>query len=323
MADFEPIVAKWMLATAQLDGENRMGVPLDSVKEESISVRDVSNGNLLKIMVEKAPGKREEAVFTTVGQLVDCDLPPITWKIVKKAVGGQVLQRAAVTGFKSAPFLKGLEILSNLETKLGAAVPRDIPVKATCTTYAENVKDVALVTSTRYFTRARKPIPASDRRPIPSTVDPHGLLARSENEKTAFCTDNIVHYVKLVDNQIVVKDPSSFAVGDLIQLGFAMHAYRMFDVEAGPSFVIKLVLRSLLYLDTPSATKPENANTVIKRKLINDTYEEQHAKRLRRAANPLADRVFAEVIVAPDSSDDEDQGGLNLLDLDISGRTGN
>src|ERR1700743_340554 len=59
-----------------------------------------------------------------------------------------------------------------------------------------------------------------------------------------------------------VKDPASFRYGDVVEVGFAMIAYRSFSQEAGERYKCHLVMRSLTLLDSSIATVSSRVATL-------------------------------------------------------------
>ncbi|KAJ7482144.1 hypothetical protein B0H11DRAFT_1915419 [Mycena galericulata] len=63
-----------------------------------------------------------------------------------------------------------------------------------------------------------------------------------------------IPYLELKNDRPVLKDPAGFRIGDIVELGFALVAYRMPQKEGAPRYICKLVMRTLTLLDT-SLTK--------------------------------------------------------------------
>ncbi|KAJ7760887.1 hypothetical protein DFH07DRAFT_957417 [Mycena maculata] len=110
--------------------------------------------------------------------------------------------------------------------------------------------------NSRYFTASRQ-IPDSARCPFDKRVDPAGVLAKLQTDTIVHCHDNDVAYLQLKDTRLVRKDPAGFRQGDIVEMGFAIVAYRTSKAGEGLKYTCKLALRTLTFLDA-TLTKASN-----------------------------------------------------------------
>ncbi|KAJ7696939.1 hypothetical protein B0H17DRAFT_1130593 [Mycena rosella] len=84
-------------------------------------------------------------------------------------------------------------------------------------------------------------------------VDPSGMLSHHLGNKVAHCINNDIAYLCVKVNQYVKKDPVGFRVGDIVEMGFALIAFRQASRKEDNKQIGKLVLRTLTLLDNSFA----------------------------------------------------------------------
>ncbi|KAJ7321332.1 hypothetical protein DFH08DRAFT_662266, partial [Mycena albidolilacea] len=115
----------------------------------------------------------------------------------------------------------------------------------------------------RYFTVGPN-IPSEARTKFHPKTDPHGVLVRHLSENLAHCFDNdVVMYMVFKGEEwsivapillkglyrYVEKDPGTFKTGDIVEMGFALVAWKKQGKNVGPDWSCMLVLRTLTFLD--------------------------------------------------------------------------
>ncbi|KAJ7434439.1 hypothetical protein B0H11DRAFT_1938646 [Mycena galericulata] len=208
-------------------------------------------------MTPGADNHRQEAILTIVGALNERELPPVKKHDISEHRLKYARQYAKVAGYDSDTFAKALL----------------------------NIQDVAY----KFVTTA----PAGQMEPwMPEMAsDDFGkCLVRTFPRKTGFhLPDTSIQlgywesYLELKNDKPVVKDPASFRIGDIVELGFALIAYRTAQKEGAPRYICKLVMRTLTLLDT-SLTKA----AYIKRHTQSIGSLSKPAKRVLTASNPIA-----------------------------------
>ncbi|KAJ7711527.1 hypothetical protein B0H14DRAFT_2645707 [Mycena olivaceomarginata] len=103
----------------------------------------------------------------------------------------------------------------------------------------------------------------------------------SISEETAHCMDNSVAYLERKNDKLIIKDPAGFREGDIVQLGFAVVAYRTYVEDNIPHYVCKLVTHTLTLLDN-SVTKAVYAKRNARMAAIKlQSIDKAHNKRVR------------------------------------------
>ncbi|KAJ7435614.1 hypothetical protein B0H11DRAFT_2257069 [Mycena galericulata] len=202
------------------------------MKSHKITLKEIMGGSVTKLMLPGSDNHREEAVFTVVGVLKEYDLPPVKRSEISehrvKYARQHDLTYQIVTSFPEG----------RAESWLPNAISDD---------YGSSISS-----NCRYFTVGHN-IPDENRIPFAKYVDPAGVLNRFIKEHVAHCMDNDVSYLELKDDKPVIKDPAGFRAGDVVELGFAIVAYRMIQKDAPEKYVCRLVMRTLTLLDTSLA----------------------------------------------------------------------
>ncbi|KAJ7768040.1 hypothetical protein B0H14DRAFT_2632945 [Mycena olivaceomarginata] len=119
----------------------------------------------------------------------------------------------------------------------------------------------------RYFTVGRN-IPSEARTKFHPMTDPHGVLARHLSENIAHCFNNDVMYMAFKGEEYVEKDPGTFKTGDIVEMGFALVAWKKQGKNVGPDWSCMLVLRTLTFLDGRFTKKAHFAREAYKAQQI-------------------------------------------------------
>ncbi|KAJ7496436.1 hypothetical protein FB451DRAFT_1162588 [Mycena latifolia] len=90
--------------------------------------------------------------------------------------------------------------------------------------------------------------------PFTKYVDPAGILTSHLGKCVMHCEDNHVDYVGMKEKKYIKKDPATFRSGVIMEMGFALVAFRQSIHRESDKHVCKPVLRTLALLDT-SLTK--------------------------------------------------------------------
>ncbi|KAJ7240691.1 hypothetical protein C8J57DRAFT_1527361 [Mycena rebaudengoi] len=100
-------------------------------------------------------------------------------------------------------------------------------------------------TSCRFFTMT-KDAPLDQINDFNKHVDPANVLSNTLAKGIYHCHDNEVQYMDLEGDRLVPKNPSGFRIGDIVELGFSVVAFKGNNDSKA---VVKLVMRSLTFLD--------------------------------------------------------------------------
>ncbi|KAJ7430744.1 hypothetical protein FB451DRAFT_1198705 [Mycena latifolia] len=163
---------------------------------------------------------------------------------------------AELVGYKSDLFSAALSNVQGLMHNLAMFFPEDSVVHwtpdAATTTFGPSV-----ASSCRYFTMGYD-LDKYVHVPFAKYVDPAGILMLHLGKRVAHCEDNHVDYVGMKEKSqylpALKKDPATFRSGDIVEMGFALVAFRQSIHGESEKHVCKPVLRTLALLDT-SLTK--------------------------------------------------------------------
>ncbi|KAJ7508022.1 hypothetical protein B0H11DRAFT_1902335 [Mycena galericulata] len=305
------LVESWGSKLASLEAPvNPDTIAAAKAKVNEITLKEM--GPITKAMTPGADNHRQEAILTVVGVLNECELPPVKKHEISEHRLKYARQYAKIIGYDSDTFAKALLNIQDITYKFVTTAPAG-QMEPWMPDMVSNDFGKSLVSNCRYFTIGRN-IPEAERIPFAQYVDPAGVLGRFIREDVSHCLDNDVAYLELKNDRPVLKDPAGFRIGDIVELGFALVAYRMPQKEGAPRYICKLVMRTLTLLDT-SLTKVGKftvdndmvANVLkaayIKRHAQSASTSSKPAKRVITSSNPIAKRrKFYEEV----NSDDDD-----------------
>ncbi|KAJ7444424.1 hypothetical protein B0H11DRAFT_2250105 [Mycena galericulata] len=279
------LVESWGSKLASLEAPvNPDTIAAAKAKVNEITLKEM--GPITKAMTPGADNHRQEAILTIVGVLNGCELPPVKKHEISEHRLKYARQYAKVVGYDSDTFANALLNIQDVAYKFVTTAPA-CQMEPWMPDMASDDFGKSPVSNCRYFTLGRN-VPEGERIPFAQYIDPAGVLGRFIREDVSHCLDNDVAYLELKNDRI----------GDIVELGFALVAYRMPQKEGAPRYICKLVMRTLTLLDT-SLTKA----AYIKRHAQSAGPSSKPAKRVITASNPIAKRrKFYEEV----NSDDDD-----------------
>ncbi|KAJ7049094.1 hypothetical protein C8F01DRAFT_1266023 [Mycena amicta] len=301
---------------AAFSGPKKIGTPAYSAQASRLAfsapaftIEPVANGALYKAMTVHASGVQLEGIFTLVGVLGEKLLPPMRWDSILASKPANLSQRLTLYGMDSDAFERGIDFINTIDFHLAEKITA--PVKTFLSSSSDSTgRGKSLDIDTRFFTRDRKPIPVELQRAFSPLVDPVGALKSLQTPTLAHCVDNVVHYLAMKEGRVIQHDPAVFVQGDIVEVGFAIHAFRAHSSETGPYYLAKLVMRSVMLLDQRFSKAPNAAALHNhKRKRIADAIvtSERKWKSIKSSANPLAD-LFADDEEGKGEAEDESDG---------------
>nr|GAT44785.1 predicted protein [Mycena chlorophos] len=326
-------MSDWHNKLAALNLKNSIGVAAAEFSATDVVIRDM--GGIFKAMTRKKDGGLVEGIFAVVGCVGDLTFPPVTFPRAKEASKNLLLQQASISGYGSQEFMKAYDFVAEMDDKFATAIlTTPITQFAASSGPIDEEGGMSLTASSRYFTKSKDPLSQHERRAIPPDVDPYGALGRLETTRAAYCTDNVVKYLKIAGSgskyatqqdtrttltciRLVSRDPSLFRPREIVQLKFAVHAFRKFSPEAGPSFTVKLVLRSVVFLDGTIADRIVALERRTLKRKCEDAKKDKtrDQKRQRRGGNPLAD-VDYDAETDSGAETDDTVRGVERMQLD-------
>ncbi|KAJ7280961.1 hypothetical protein C8J57DRAFT_1464295 [Mycena rebaudengoi] len=196
--------------------------PAHLIETDNVCVKETGFPSSDKAVMKEDVMDQREITLTVVGVLQEMNLPAM-----KKANNvAYARQQATIVGLGAESFDKAVEQIAKIAYEVELAFEDS---DATC----------------RYFTTGKEP-PMNQVVDFTKHVDPAGVLSRMLSKGVYHCIDNEVLYLDLEGDKLINKNPSGFRVGDIVELGLSVIAFK------GPrdgKAVIKLVMRSLVFLD--------------------------------------------------------------------------
>ncbi|KAJ7469730.1 hypothetical protein FB451DRAFT_1176969 [Mycena latifolia] len=251
------------------------------------------DGGAKKFMVRVDSG-RAEVILSVVGILKSFDLPPVKKNSISASRVPYARAYAEVVGYKSKHFANAVSTIEGLMYDLATSFAEDSVVHWIPEAQSE-LFGPTLSSGCRYFTTGSE-IEHDTRINFARFVDPASTLGAFIGERVAHCEGNHVAYLGVKKDKFIKKDPASFRIGDVVEMGFAITAFRQAIRGEPDKHVCKPVLRTLTLLD---ATLSKDA---FKARVAASLTSKITAKPKAQPKIPLIrNRAFVEL-----SSDEED-----------------
>ncbi|KAH7906137.1 hypothetical protein BJ138DRAFT_1117847 [Hygrophoropsis aurantiaca] len=227
----------------------------------------------------KATDDKEEAVFTLQGVISDLDLPPLKNRPRAQHVR-HIRQSITLTGLGNQDFEQAVTTLYGLDTLLERQAPPGSIEKWQPTDYAGYT---AIDIQNRYFTPKKfaNGLPSV---PFDDAVDPNGYLKDSVGSELIHTDDNRVEYYSSAVAGAQTVSPSSFRVGDLVEVCLSAV---MAPVNAEKHRMI-VVLRSLALLESRHTMNGDTNREIAKGNIAFRTVVSKLPKRRRAYATDKA-----------------------------------
>ncbi|KAJ7249157.1 hypothetical protein B0H12DRAFT_1234818 [Mycena haematopus] len=209
-------------------------------------VRDVPGGGA-RTVFHGNTGAEIEAVCTVVGALNVKDLPPVPRFQARTTGPKRLRQHATIVGYDSRQFQRALDNIQIVAFEMSRAF-KDDELRIWRPANDEAPTGPALSANCRYFTLGTD-VATSQETAFDGMVDPHDALKDMLASTVHHCYDNEVSYLTMENGTYVSHPPNAFKVGDIVEMGFTISAWRFAANNNGPRFSTSLVLRTLTFLD--------------------------------------------------------------------------
>ncbi|KAJ7259110.1 hypothetical protein B0H12DRAFT_1232096 [Mycena haematopus] len=237
-----------------------------------------------------------EAIFTVVGVLHTKDLPPVNKDKAKGGNAKNLRQHASVIGYNTAHFERAVENIQELSFNMSRLFGED-DIRSWQPTDTSPRNGPSMSANCRYFTLGYG-VSEELKTKFDEKTDPHGVLSNVLSDTVSHCFDNNVTYLALVGDSYQAHDPASFKIGDIVEIGFALVAWKLAQGPQGPTYVSNLVLRSLTFLD----------GTYTKESHINKLKAEQEMYGRNRPGTVVYNQLAVEVAKRKAESSDSVKG---------------
>ncbi|KAJ7939193.1 hypothetical protein B0H13DRAFT_2300946 [Mycena leptocephala] len=249
-------IDSWAAKICTTQGPNTQDtIPAASVDVSTVTCNQTADGKALKAMVPGDGNHRQEAIFTVVGALRKFELPPVRKTDISVGRVKYARQHSVIVGYTNTEFKRSLGVVQEVAYMLSTSLPEG-QMGPWTPDMEDDIYGGCFVTNSRYFTVGRN-IPAE---------------ARVEFGNVA--------YLEMKKDKLITKDPAGFREGDIVQLGFAVVAYRTHVEDNAPHYTCKLVTRLLTLLDnnvTKAAYTKRNTR-VAESKLKSNTNNNKRGK---------------------------------------------
>ncbi|KAJ7251670.1 hypothetical protein C8J57DRAFT_1238498 [Mycena rebaudengoi] len=215
--------------------------PAHMVDIDNITAKELGFLKAQKATMKDCAGDPREITFTVVGMLLDMDIPPNRLNTRNIPF---FLQHATIVGLGTEKFEKAMDKIAQVAVEVELAFEDNNVEPWTPSGGADELGDT-LQTSCRFFTLSKE-APTVQIVVFDKHVDPAGVLTNTLAKGIFHCVDNEVSYMNMEGGRLVPKNPSAFRIGDIVELGFSVVAFKG-SQEARA--VVKLVMRSLIFLD--------------------------------------------------------------------------
>ncbi|KAJ7232388.1 hypothetical protein C8J57DRAFT_1533111 [Mycena rebaudengoi] len=218
--------------------------PAHMVDIDNITAKELGFPKAQKATMKDCAGDPREITFTVIGMLLDMDIPPVKRGRLNTRNIPFFRQHATIVGLGTEKFEKAMDKIAQVAVEVELAFEDNNVEPWTPSGGADELGDT-LQTSCRLFTLSKE-APTSQIVAFDKHVDPAGVLTNTLAKGRFYCVDNEVSYMNMEGGRLVPKNPSAFRIGDIVELGFSVVAFKG-SQEARA--VVKLVMRSLIFLD--------------------------------------------------------------------------
>ncbi|KAJ7710915.1 hypothetical protein B0H17DRAFT_1123996 [Mycena rosella] len=261
-------------------------------------------------VVYSQDGTRAEAIFPMVGALKTYDILPVKKTSLTSARIPDARAYPELVGYDSKHFAIAMDKVKDLTYTLSTSfsmykVEHWIPVPYS------NVFGPSINSSCRYVTVGAN-IPSESKILFDKCVNPSGTLACHLGECISHCLDNDVTYLCFkkrskhpiqalstlpIVQRHAIRNPGGFRVGDIVEMEFALVAFRQPTRGEEDKQICKVVLRTLTILDDPTA------KAAFKARSAKDANFVPKGMSITRLNTPITRKRFD---FHDNSSDDED-----------------
>ncbi|KAJ7670437.1 hypothetical protein B0H17DRAFT_1141796 [Mycena rosella] len=226
-------IDEWTTHLKNVGGRKDFMHQITLINRDDFTVKNSSSTTTA--IVGRQTGLSAAAIFTVVGVLKLFDLPPVKRNSLTAARVPYARAYAEVVGYGSSHFATALANVKDLAYDLSTKFPADC-VEHWIASPDSDIFGPGLGSSCRYYTMGGD-IPGES---------PHHV-------------ENDVAYLCLKKNKYATKDPSGFRVGDIVEMGFELVAFRQTKRGEDDKHICKVVLRTLTPLDGSFAKAAFNA----------------------------------------------------------------
>ncbi|KAJ7261559.1 hypothetical protein C8J57DRAFT_1634617 [Mycena rebaudengoi] len=187
----------------------------------------------------------QEIELTVVGLLVDKELPPVKKNKLTRNNLLFARQQVSLVGLNTVAFDEAIKRLMLVAYEIEREFDSGDIVPFAPSPAKDEQYGMPIDAACRYYTLARE-APAEQIVDFNPKTDTSRALTAMLGQGVFHCVDNDVAYMDLVNDRLVYKDPAGFRPGDIVELGVSVVAFKG---HRDAKSVVKLVMRSLVYLD--------------------------------------------------------------------------
>ncbi|KAJ7227654.1 hypothetical protein C8J57DRAFT_1534919 [Mycena rebaudengoi] len=212
--------------------------PAHMVDINNVTAKEVGFPKFHKAVMKDHTGDAREITFTVVGMLLDMELPPVKRGKLNTRNIPFFRQHATIAGLGTDKFVQAIQKVMQVAVEVELAFDDDHVLPWSPSAGTVELGDIFQTSS--------------------------NVLSNTLAKGISHCRDNEVKYMDLDSegDRLVPKNPSGFRIGDIVELGFSVVAFK--DNNDSKA-VVKLVMRSLTFLDgtqTRDARVPQRMASV-------------------------------------------------------------
>ncbi|KAJ7216876.1 hypothetical protein B0H12DRAFT_1078863 [Mycena haematopus] len=221
-------IEHWNKKLSEVDApfsEIGLTLPANRMDPRQVStMKDVPGGGARTVFHANTSAEIE-AVFTVVGALTVKDLPPVNRTRAREIGAKRLRQHATIVGYDSLQFQRAIDNIQIVAYEMSRVFGDD---------------DLRIW---------RPDATEAQKTTFNLAIDPHKALDGMLSTTVHHCYDNSVSYLTLENGTYTSHPPNAFKIGDIVEMGFTINAWRLAADNNGPKYNTNLVLRTLTFLD--------------------------------------------------------------------------
>ncbi|KAJ7210590.1 hypothetical protein B0H12DRAFT_1242731 [Mycena haematopus] len=196
--------------------------------------------------MKDVPGGGARTSFTRTQVLRSKPCSPSSELLLAREIGAKRLrQHATIVGYDSLQFQRAIDNIQIVAYEM-SRVFGDDDLRIWRPDATEGAKGPSLSANCRYFTLGTS-VAAAQKTTFNLAIDPHKALDGMLSTTVHHCYDNSVSYLTLENGTYTSHPPNAFKIGDIVEMGFTINAWRLAADNNGPKYNTNLVLRTLTF----------------------------------------------------------------------------
>ncbi|KAJ7679935.1 hypothetical protein B0H17DRAFT_1138841 [Mycena rosella] len=265
---------KWTTHMKNVEGRKDFMHQIALINRDDFTVK--MSSSTTTAVVGRQTGLNAATIFTVVRVLKSFDLPPVKRNSLTAARVPYARAYAEVVGYDSTHFATALANVKDLAYDLSTKFPADC-VEHWIASPDSDIFGPGPGSSCRYYTMGND-IPGESRITFQNPIDPAGTLSQHLGKRVAHCVENDIAYLCMKKNKYAAKDPAGFRVGDIVEMGFELVAFRQTKRGQDDKHICKVVAPAKRRLEFADLSSDDEDNEDTRKHMaglrLNDTSEQ-------------------------------------------------